>query len=383
MNTNIVKGFKDFLGEEARKRSKIKKILVETFELFGFEPAETPIVEAEEFVRGDNSTDEAVSDIFTLNDKAKRNLALKYENTFQLKRIAQNQRLPYKRYQIERVFRNEPVKKGRQREFTQCDVDTIGSSLQDEAEMIFMLSKVLEKLKIKFKIKINNRQLINEVLETEDVKEKDREQVIRELDKLDKLSRKEVADNLKKLNAEKILILLENEKNLEKYEYYNNIKKLQSLLGEYKIKTEFTPTLARGLSYYNGTVLEVVGIKGDLGTIAAGGAYLINQIQSFGFAFGLDRIALLSEIEPEYTEYLLVSLDQDKKTINLANSLREKGSSVQVLMDKSLKKAMEYANTKNIKKVIVIGETEVKDKKYKVKDMESGRQEILTEKQLL
>mgnify|MGYP005624273101 FL=1 len=384
MNTNTIKGFKDFTGDEARKRARIRKILVGTFELFGFEPAETPTIESEEFVRGENTSDEAVSDIFTLSDKAKRSLALKYESTFQLKRIAQNQKLPYKRYQIERVFRNEPIKKGRQREFTQCDVDVIGSSINDEAEMIAMLASVLKKLNVNAKILINNRKLINEILETENIKEMNREQVMRELDKLDKLPKKEVADNLKKLGAEKLLDILEKgEKAFEKYAYYKQIKELLTLLKGYKVDVEFKPTLARGLSYYNGTVLEVEGSEEGIGSIAAGGAYLINDMQSFGFAFGLDRISMISDLESEYTNYLLVSLGQEKKTIRLATALRENNKSTQILLDKSLKKAMDYANVKNIQKVIIIGGDEVKSKRYKVKDMESGKEKELTEKELL
>src|SRR3989344_3267626 len=133
MKTENVKGFKDYSGEESKKRAEIKKILVETFEKYGFEPAETPTIEYEEFVRGENKNDDAVSDIFKLQDKGKRELALRYEFTFQLKRLMQNKKLPYKRYQIGVVFRDEPVSQNRFREFTQCDIDTIGSTIKDDA----------------------------------------------------------------------------------------------------------------------------------------------------------------------------------------------------------------------------------------------------------
>src|SRR3989338_3906797 len=122
MTNDLVKGFQDFTGEEARKRAQIKRIIEDTFQLYGFEPAETPIIEQEEFVKGNNVDDEAVSDVFKLKDRGKRNLALRYEFTFQLKRLAQNKKLPYKRYQLGSVFRDEPVKPGRLRQFTQCDV---------------------------------------------------------------------------------------------------------------------------------------------------------------------------------------------------------------------------------------------------------------------
>src|SRR3989304_1057792 len=115
-----VKGFRDFSGKEAEKRAEIRKIIVETFEKYGFEPAETPIIESEEFVRGENKQDEAVSDIFKLQDKGKRNLALRYEFTFQLKRLMRNKKLPYKRYQIGPVFRDEPISGNRMRQFISC-----------------------------------------------------------------------------------------------------------------------------------------------------------------------------------------------------------------------------------------------------------------------
>ncbi|MDP2629029.1 MAG: ATP phosphoribosyltransferase regulatory subunit, partial [Nanoarchaeota archaeon] len=161
MTEEIIKGFRDFSGEEAEKRAEIKKILVETFEKYGFEPAETPLIEREEFVRGENKNDEAVSDIFKLKDKGKRNLALRYEFTFQLKRLAKNKKLPYKRYQIGEVFRDEPVSSNRFRQFTQCDIDIIGSSIKEEAEILSLINECLKKIGITPIVLINNRKLLN------------------------------------------------------------------------------------------------------------------------------------------------------------------------------------------------------------------------------
>src|SRR3989344_6753226 len=134
-----IKGFKDYTGEEASKRTVIRKIIEETFQSYGFEPAETPVIEYEEFVRGadtESENDEAVSDIFKLKDRGNRNLALRYELTFPLKRIMQNKKLPYKRYQIGPVFRDEPTQSDRRvRQFIALDADIIGSSIKDDAEM--------------------------------------------------------------------------------------------------------------------------------------------------------------------------------------------------------------------------------------------------------
>ena len=122
--------------EEAQKREDVRRVLVEVFQMYGFEPAETPIIEYREFVKGDNQNDEAVSDIFKLEDRGKRELALRYEFTFQLKRLMQGKKLPYKRYQIGSVFRDEPVSGNRLRQFTQCDVDIVGAEISDEAEIL-------------------------------------------------------------------------------------------------------------------------------------------------------------------------------------------------------------------------------------------------------
>ena len=180
-----VKGFNDVSGEEALKRERIKEIIVGTFKLYGFEPAETPVIEYEEFVKEGNQSDEAVSDIFKLQDKGKRNLALRYEFTFQLKRIARNKKLPYKRYQIGEVFRDEPVSANRYRQFTQCDMDIVGLSentSRDEAEILSLSKKILDKLGVKFEVYFNNRKLLNEILDEQKIKNK--AEVIKEIDKL-------------------------------------------------------------------------------------------------------------------------------------------------------------------------------------------------------
>ena len=111
MKINTVKGFRDFIGDDARKRAYIKSIIEEQFLLYGYEPSETPVIENENFVIGDNFNDDAVRDIYRLEDRAKRKLALRYEFTFQLKRISKNQKLPFKRYQIGYNFRDEPIKR--------------------------------------------------------------------------------------------------------------------------------------------------------------------------------------------------------------------------------------------------------------------------------
>ncbi|MCX8194239.1 MAG: ATP phosphoribosyltransferase regulatory subunit [Candidatus Pacearchaeota archaeon] len=168
-----VKGFRDIFGEEALKREKIKQIIIDKFKIYGFVPAETPTIEYEEFAKAQQS-EEIISDIFRLRDKGNRALALRYELTFQLKRLAKNKKLPYRRYQIGQVFRDEPVSANRFREFTQCDVDIVGSTIRDEAEILKLFAEILKELKIEAIIYINNRKLLNEILDEQKIEEKDK-----------------------------------------------------------------------------------------------------------------------------------------------------------------------------------------------------------------
>jgi histidyl-tRNA synthetase len=376
MNTEIVKGFRDFTGEEAEKRQNIREILAGTFKKYGFEIAETPIIENEEFVKGENKADEAVSDIYKLKDKGERNLALRYEFTFQLKRIALNKKLPFKRYQIGEVFRDEPTSTRRFRQFTQCDIDVIGSTIKDEAEILAVAKEVLDKIGIKNEIYVGNRKLINEILEKEGIKG-NKLQVIREIDKLDKVSSGEMKENLKKLGAEKLLNIFNKEEDyFKKYEAYREVEELKKFCRYYGIKITFQPSLVRGLSYYNGNVFEIKS-KELKETICGGGTYLINNTQCVGISFGLDRLSLISKYDDKKEKTLILSLNEDKKAVELAQKLREKGQIVSLFYGKP-SKALEYANAYSINKVIFIGSEEVKKGKAKVKDMRTGKESSIT-----
>ena len=385
----LVKGFRDFVGKEAEKRQRVKGVLAEAFRRYGFELAETPIIESEEFVKGENANDEAVSDTYKLKDKGKRNLALRYEFTFQLKRIAKNQKLPYKRFQIGEVFRDEPTSSNRFRQFTQCDVDIIGSTIKDEAEILAIIEEVLRKLEIKNNIYVGNRKLLNEILEEQGLKNK--EQVLREIDKMDKLSEKEVKDNLRKLKAEKLLnIFKQPESYFKKYSAYKEIEELKKFCKYYNVKIDFKPSLVRGLSYYNGNVFEVKSkdmsrqskisgssksdnVPGMNVTICGGGSYEINGVQSTGVAFGLDRLVMIAKIENKKPKVLVLSIGEDEKAIQTAKKFREKGFSVTILYGKPTK-ALDYANSYGIDKVIFVGKEEIKKGKIKIKDMISGKE---------
>lgn len=377
MTTDLVKGFRDYIGEEAEKRGGIRKMITYLFERYGFKPAETPLIEYEEFVKGENKEDEAVSDIFRLKDKGNRKLALRYEFTFQLKRIMKNQKLPFKRYQVGPVFRDEPVTSNRFRQFTQCDADIIGSSIKDEAEILSLSKDILSNLGVEPIILINNRKLLNEVLNDVGVKEKDRLNVLREIDKYDKIPESEIKKNLKKYKADEVLDLLKKgEKFFSQFESYKEIISLIEYCKLYGVKVMFAPTLIRGLSYYNGSVFEIKA-EGVKETIVGGGSYIFEGVQCTGISFGLDRISIMSKIKDSKEEsYLIVSLDQDKKAIEIAQKLRINGKIVSLFYGKPTK-ALEYANSYKMNKVIFVGEKEVKAKAFKVKDMETGKESKL------
>lgn len=371
-----VKGFKDFSGEDAEKRAEVRRILAEIFEKYGFEPAETPIIEYESFVKGDNANDEAVSDIFKLKDRGKRKLALRYELTFPLKRLMKNKKLPYKRYQIGEVFRDEPVTSNRFRQFTQCDIDIIGSDVKDEAEVLATVKTIAEKLKVNLIIYVNNRKLLNEILDELKVK-KNKEQILREIDKMDKLSGKEIVKNLKKFGAEKILsVFKKKESYFEKYKAYKEILELKKFCNYYGVKVEFKPSLVRGLSYYNGTVFEA-RVKGSKDSVIGGGAFKFNNIQSFGYGSGLERLTGVAKIENKKSKAMVISIGQDREAIKLAQSLRKKGEDCLIYYGKP-SKALGYANSRGLDKVIFVGKDEVKKGKFKEKDMKSGKEKYIS-----
>ncbi len=382
--TETVRGFRDYTGEEAEKREAVRRKIEEIFKLYGFEPAETPVIEFEEFVREDNEYDEAVSDIFKLRDKGERSLALRYEFTFQLKRIAKNKKLPYKRYQIGYVFRDEPVASNRFRQFTQCDVDVIGSDIREEAEILSLLSSILKELKVDAEIQVNSRKMMNSAIKSIGIE--NTEYALRQIDKIDKQGEDAVKLEMTKfIDKERIIKLFKLfEKPLSffrKYEGYRELKGLIDMASEYGIKLVFKPSLARGLSYYNGSVFEARA-KETKESVCGGGSYLINGIQSTGWSFGLERLSQLAKLKAENKKILIISINQDKKARLLAKKLRSRGNPCIIYYGKP-SKALEYANSCSISKAIFIGKDEIKARKLKVKDLKTGKESMMSEKELL
>src|SRR3989344_3477147 len=197
------KGFQDFLPPESLKREAVKEIIKKWFSLYGFSPLETPVIEFDALMRSSLEEDEAVSDRFRLKDRGERELGLRYEFTFQLARILKqnpNIKLPFKRYQIGEVFRDEPVTQKRFKQFTQCDVDIVGDyETKADAECLALFSDILKELNIDCEIQVNNRRLLEAIIES--VELKNSRNVMKELDKIEKLGEDEVKTNLRKYGS--------------------------------------------------------------------------------------------------------------------------------------------------------------------------------------
>lgn len=397
-----VKGFQDFLPPESLKRNQIKKIIEKQFQLYGFLPVETPIVEFDQLMTPDNlpseEQDDAVSDRFKLRDRGKRNLGLRYEFTFQLGRILKtnpNIKLPFKRYQLGEVFRDEPVSSTRFRQFTQCDVDIIGdATVNADAECLALFVDILKELKIKNKVQINNRKLLTTIIESVEIPQVD--QIMRELDKIEKQGVDIVKANLRKYTSANQIVtlfkLLEKDIKFFKQNAFAGIAEIEELIETckfYGIETEFNPFMIRGLGYYTGNIFEIKSENGS-STIAGGGRYdksvgkfLAREIPAVGISFGLERLTDLAKIETEpQPKALIISISQEKPSIELAKSLRKNQIACSLTFDRP-GKALEFANAYKIKFVILLGEEETGKKKFKLKNMQSGKEKLLTEIQLI
>ena len=401
---DTVKGFQDFLPPESLKREAIVETIKRIYRLYGFVPIETPLIEFDELMKPESlpneQEDEAVSDRFRLKDKGGRNLGIRYEFTFQLSRILKqnpNMKLPLKRYQIGPILRDEPTSSNRFRQFTQCDADIVGDpSINADAECLSLVSDILKALNIDAEIQINNRKLLSSIIESVEIKST--KQVMRELDKLEKVGEDEVKANLKKYaDSNQIITLFKLlEKSLEFFteNAFEGAKEIQELMDKcraYNVSIRFNPFMIRGLDYYTGNVFEVISAnKENGGTIAAGGRYdktvgkfLNKEIPAVGISFGLERIAGLAKIIPETVPKIaLISISQDKETIKLAKKLRKSDISCITLFEKT-GKALEYTNSLEIPYAVFIGEQEIEQEKFKLRDMKSGEEKLLTEKQLI
>lgn len=406
-----VKGTYDYLPNEQRIRNFINETLKEIFEKYGYQPLETPIICYYDLLAGkyDESND-LLNEIYKLTDQGKRKLGLRYDLTVPFAKcitITKDLRLPFKRYEIGKVFRDGPVKTGRDREFIQCDVDVVGIQGQMiEAELISLFIEGYNKLGIDVIVKYNSRNLMSGLIIEQGISSDLVPNVITIIDKLNKIKEEELLKEFNNLNinnekANNLLSIFKLDLNQlnEKYQNTNNelIKKglselneLESYIKEYKDNIKFVATLARGQEYYTGNVFEVYSKNNELSCSLGGGGRYDNMITDFigdgnkypavGISFGLSTIYEILKNKEQFKnrsliDIYIIPMNTKKESLVLANKLRNLGYKVDIEMnDKKLKKSFEYANRENIPYVIVLGEDEIKNNYFNIKNMETGEQ---------
>ncbi len=421
MKLKLAKGTRDFSPEEKIARDEILVLLREVCELFGFSPLETPIFEryetlAAKFTAGNES--DAMKETFKLTDQGKRKLALRYDLTVPFSRyVAMNKdiKMPMKKYMEGEVFRDGPIKIGRYRQFTQFDPDVVGcKSMIAEAELLALADTAFKKLNLKFYIQLNNKKILEGVLEDVGIKEKVWSTVIISIDKLKKIGEKGVAEELRNKDIsekqiKKILNALKKEStNKKSLDYLKSLMKSETgkeglreveeilkYLKKFGVKSVvFEPSLARGLGYYTGPIYEVFLKDSKItSSAAAGGRYdkMIgdfigskNEVPAVGLSFGVEvLIEAMKEknrIDKKIvSELYVIPIGVFDKCLKIVKELREKGVKTDLdLLNRGVAKSMKYANTYKIPYVLFVGENELKKKKFKLKNMKTGKEEILS-----
>ena len=442
---SIPKGTRDFNPEQVAKRNYIFSTIKTCFETFSFQPIETPSFENSETLMGKygEEGDRLIFKILNSGDflsKVNNQLyadknsnkitssisekALRYDLTVPFARyVVQHQNeieFPFKRYQMQPVWRADRPQKGRFREFYQCDADVVGSeSLWQEVEFVQLYDTVFDALGLKgTTIKINNRKILSGIVEVIGASDKLIDFTVA-LDKLDKIGEEKVKeemlgkgipqngiDKLQPLfsltggfdsQIESLKQILstskEGKKGIEELQFINNA--IQSL-GLKTSTLQLDVTLARGLNYYTGAIFEVSAPEGvKMGSIGGGGRYAdltgifgLKNVSGVGISFGLDRIYLVLEelgLFPETitksTEVLFINFGDKEALFSLKaiKSLREAGVNSELYPDritngKHMKQQMNYANKRNIPFVVLVGEEEMNNSLYTLKDMKSGEQ---------
>ncbi|MBW3022885.1 histidine--tRNA ligase [Candidatus Woesearchaeota archaeon] len=410
------KGVRDFLPEEKILRNKIVDTLKYAFELYGYNPLETPALERYEILASKyGGGEEILKETFSLTDQGKRKLGLRYDLTVPFARLIAmnpNLKMPFKRYQIDRVWRDGPIKLGRYREFWQADCDVVGTkSMLAEAELLSMADLIFKKFGLYVEIQVNNRKLLNEIMNFCGVKDKDFDSIILSLDKLEKIGeagvKKELLEkNIEEVMAEKIIKTISLKGDNEKILYYfenllgrtegvSELRELVKFCDTLKANVKIVPTLARGLSYYTGTVFEIFLTQIPItSSIAAGGRFdkMIGlflgkeeECPAVGISFGIDVISEALKLAKKtpgkksvVDAYVVPIGDVLEKAISVVQELRKSGINADIdLMNRGVTKNLSFANSYGIRYVIFLGQNEIDSKKLKLRDMEKGEERLL------
>lgn len=438
MKVSLSKGTRDFLPLQARRRKYIFQTIESVFSNFGYQPLETPAMEQLDTLMGKygdegdkllfkiiNSGDFLKdADAGLLSDKNSNGVlrqvsekGLRYDLTVPFARVvSMNQHqisFPFKRYQIQAVWRADRPQRGRYREFYQCDADVVGSgSLVFEAELMEMYDRVFKSLRIPVKIQLNHRAILESFamhLQRPDLFIP----ITTALDKLDKTSTDEVAQDLEKVGlttseASWILAQIQNKK-LDDFHFHENSTKgvsdLQTvfdLLRHSGLNNEviFEPTLARGLSYYTGCIFEVLPVGIKMGSLGGGGrydnltgAFGLPGMSGVGISFGADRIYDVMEELQLWPEHLAQSVQAlimplDSSTIeyafSIAGLLRSNGIPADLYPEAvKLKKQFAHAESIGARFAIILGENEKNNQQVSLKNQKTGEQHIIAKSDLV
>ena len=413
MDLQLPKGTRDFSPEEKILRDKIVDTLKEVFELYGYAPLDTPILERYDILASKYAGgSEILKETFRFKDQGERDLGLRYDLTVPMCRyVGMNPviKMPFKRYQIGEVFRDGPIASGRYRQFTQCDVDVVGSSsMATDADILSLIVGAFQKLGLDIVVKVNSRKLLNDILGFSGIEKSRQEAVILSIDKLEKFGANTVKNELRqqKIDDKKINLIIDlinvkgtNEEKAEQLKKFiknseglNEMEELLNYAGNLNVVIDFDVSLARGLSYYTGTVIETfLKNNGVKSAVCAGGRYN-NMIGAFlgkgnfpavGVAFGVDRIydTLLEKqrtLQKTKTKIYVIPIKTINESMKIAGQLRQAGISSDIdLSDKGPSKNLEYANSLGIPFVLFVGKKELGQGKLKLKDMKSGKEEML------
>ena len=413
-------GTMELLPSEQILFNQIKEKIENTYQKFGFLPLDTPIIELSEVLLA-KAGGETEKQIYRFN-KGDTDLSLRFDLTVPLsKYVAKNYgnlSFPFRRYQIGKVYRGERPQKGRYREFYQCDIDIIGDGELDiinDAELPSVIYTIFRELGFNdFTICINNRKILNGLFEEIGQKENSVE-ILRIIDKIEKIGKQAVIEELEKIEVskqaiEKIIdfieisgtsiekieklkeLEIENEtfkQGLDELEFvYKNIKLFGVPEENYKIDL----TIARGLDYYTGTVYETfLNDYREIGSICSGGRYenlaeyyTNKRLPGVGVSIGLTRLFyklnelnLINVTKKSISDIIIIPMmDNLEEPIKLATELRNLGVNTEIYSNnKKLKAKMKYADKLQIPYVIVIGEDEINSNKIKLKNMETGEEE--------
>lgn len=404
-NLSTLKGFRDFLPYDMAIRNRVTGIFRNVFEKYGFDEIMTPSLEYQDVLLG-KTGQEAEKLMYLFRDPGKREVGLRYDLTVPLARFVSmyHQVLPnpFRRYQIQPVWRAENTQKGRYREIYQCDIDIIGtSSPLSDAEVLAVINEILSTLSFAdYKIRLNSRTVLFSSMEKAGVDKDKWLTTIQSIDKLDKKSRDEIEKELldKGVKSESIAEVFIQIAKAKPDAFLSQVIKSARKLGVDSI--DFDPSLARGLDYYTGPIFESVVAKPKIGSITGGGRFdkLMAalggpDLPATGSTIGLDRIVdiikelnLMPNLKPTKTDVLIGVFSQEflSDSLDIAQKLRQNGVNCEVFTeDAKLPKQIKYASKKGVPYFAIIGPEEKKSGRVSIKNLLDGTQKTISLKDIL